>query len=492
MAKAHRLRFVDSIASSPTVLLDLHDITTFAVLEFDAPPPTLQRSVTASMLTDGDFISATSYGDRVVAARLKVKTSSQDNLETQKQTLARLLDSDSSILEFKRDGATSPVFFRLKRGDLTNVEQMISQTAMDILEFEAPAEPFAYGLPTDITGVDIDRDPTAGTNPMTYALPAIKGDVQTPCYMVTTAPGIGAAANADDIMALHTLARPAGQTHSVLHMSCSDMTLGTGVTATGSAGTGLIGANYINWSASGTTEQTLLTSDADMPTLLPGLYRVYLRCQSVDHTGDKTWQLTLQRTSGSQTQQATRDISLNDDGTSVVATFWLDFGLFQLPSDASGPLGLDRVATSTADATLVLKGSAGAASTALRLDHFLFVPVERDADIDASTGMFDARNGTAPTADDGAVIDGYNETTGIRLVNSSGFADPFKVDVGRICATMSGGFPILVPGANNYITRINRVSTGVINTRAASELPGTDDLAIRYWPRYLYVRPAST
>jgi hypothetical protein len=166
------LQIVDSIASSPTVLLDLNNESPFGVADFDAPPPQLRRTTSSSMLADGERISQSSYENRQIRITFDQISASQDAWATSWQTLARLIDQDTFWLKYQPTGATSPVFFRCYRTDVPSIEDVNGAVAYRIPTISIPADHAAYGLPVDIASFTITNDASSGTNRMLSARPS--------------------------------------------------------------------------------------------------------------------------------------------------------------------------------------------------------------------------------------------------------------------------------------------------------------------------------
>src|SRR5580765_140462 len=95
------LQIVDSIASSPTVLLDLNNESPFGVADFSCDPPPLRYTSSSSQLADGDRISQSSYANRQLSITLDQISASQDAWATSWQTLARLIDQDTFLIKYQ-------------------------------------------------------------------------------------------------------------------------------------------------------------------------------------------------------------------------------------------------------------------------------------------------------------------------------------------------------------------------------------------------------
>lgn len=178
------IQFVDSIAASPTVRLDLNDGTVWRT-RLSAPPPALRRAVSANTMRDGDYVSTSTYGDRTLTLDGDLISSTQDLNATQLQLLARELDRDTNIIRYQPNGATSPVFFRTKRADYT-VAELVAALAYRQPLATIPAEPFALGLRETISVGTVSNDPAAGSNGCYFDVTTVKGDVAAPMVFVDT------------------------------------------------------------------------------------------------------------------------------------------------------------------------------------------------------------------------------------------------------------------------------------------------------------------
>ena len=178
---AHSWQIVDSIASSPTVLLDFDDRNPFTVMGGSVSPPRLRRS-SGQALGDGSMVSDSSYEDRVVKLKLNVWNTTAAAQSTAIQTLGRLLDRPEGLwIKWLSEGKTEPVFFRTRRADLDVVDLVLSASPERDITLEIPCEPFAYGLP-ETGSFTVNNDPTVGVNPMSYVFESIKGDVSSPLH----------------------------------------------------------------------------------------------------------------------------------------------------------------------------------------------------------------------------------------------------------------------------------------------------------------------
>lgn len=143
------LQFVDSIASSPTVRLDLNDGSPWGLLiagtSFGAP--TLKLAQASTLLRDGSAFPAGAYGERTLTLKLKLPETTRDAWATALQELHRELDRSSNFLKWQQDGASHPVFFRTIRtppdrwDDFPFTPSPYGEVTVSVL-----TEPFAYGV----------------------------------------------------------------------------------------------------------------------------------------------------------------------------------------------------------------------------------------------------------------------------------------------------------------------------------------------------------
>lgn len=178
------IRFVDRIAASPTVRLDLNDGTTWGVnySGTDLSPPPLKQAWASTLLADGERLNAAAYANRSIALNMDLMTSSQDTAGAELQKLWRELNRPTNFLMWQPNGASNPVFFRTIRSSNTRVTDYPSGEVRTV-EVSIDAEPFGYGLQETLSAVSVRNDPDPFfTNPMYFDVPTPKGDVETPLY----------------------------------------------------------------------------------------------------------------------------------------------------------------------------------------------------------------------------------------------------------------------------------------------------------------------
>lgn len=147
------VQFVDSIAASPGVRLDLGG-PGYTVREGTAfPPPELKYAKVGSLLSDGAQYPAAAYDSRVLKLVLRVDGASDDAIAAALQPVYRELNRPRGLLRYQPD-TSAPVFFRTFRAGPDNVywDKTTKEMTATI-----PADPFAYGLRETI-GVPLNAD----------------------------------------------------------------------------------------------------------------------------------------------------------------------------------------------------------------------------------------------------------------------------------------------------------------------------------------------
>lgn len=480
------LQIVDSVASSPTVLLDLNNENPYGAYLIDLPPPPLRRTTSSSMLVDGDRISSSAYGNRTLNIGLDLISTSQDNWATAWQTLARQIDRDTFFIKYQPTGATSPVFFKCYRTDVPSLEDITAAIAYRRPSLQIPADPFAYGLAEDIASFTITNNPSSGTNRMMYTLPTIKGDVETPLMLAqTSGPGVSFAnQNSPAYLASYSLS--GGNTHSFLARDLSELTAGTDVAATVTgAGTNYIDGNYRSCSfATPAMNIRLLGSFSTALTPMPGQYRVLLRVVSPAGAAADTYMsfklgVAATTTGGSITYSDTVTRFINAGGGTDLA-YLIDLGVLQLPVNTEvAPVGLGAAATTTRAPYFSLQASA-AVTSALRFDEMFLIPTETNYGT-AALAAVQTPSWAAASAHNVVAYDASQDAMRT-LYDSSGTAPFSGLPVSSVSMRFVGGLPVVRPGNNNYLQWIFSERDTTLTTAFTG----------RYYPRYLYVRPATT
>lgn len=471
----HVLKFVDSIAASPTTRLDVNDGVVFSTTDFDASPPRLRRAMSQNAMSDGGFVSSSAYEMRVVKATLLLNRSTQDLSAAQLQLLARELDRADNYLMFQPDGLTKPVFFRTVRSDFNSVREVPTDSmAARVMEFECLAEPFALGLRESLGPYTINNDPAHATNGCYVDLTGVIGDVAAPAYVYGGTKSVGRG-----VLSVRQHGSPADL---VWWAQAESMTLGIDTTNPGGgpdaamSGTGT--NNYVTTSfATDATMETRLTWDLDAllttdskAEQIRGTYRVLAVVRRTDNTSDIALRV------GSNTKAAT--LKITSTYRQVV-----DLGLVSLGSTAPPRAGhsANALLTTVSNLTIGAERTSGAGS--VQWDFVALLPADESQC--SWTAVYDTSGRFLMTPDEVLTLD----TT-----------DPFSGSASAVDVThpVTGGFPELVPGRTNrlFFLELGDDATSLpagFSSDAQVMVKGASNaVTVHYWPAYLYVRPATT
>lgn len=459
--------FVDSIDASPTVLLDLDDQAPLSVIEgVKTAPPTRRVSSYGSSARDGDVLAQDSYNDRTITIPLSFKqlSSAEDQVATI-QALGRLLDGPQWLM-WQHEGMTVPVFYRTRYGDTDIDDSIMDAKPQRDVTLTIVAEPFAYGLPESGTAT-IANDPTAATNPMSYVFPAVKGDVATPLVL-----SIPASAGSSQPVFVSTATPSAIGAPFYADTASTGLSPGqTGWTLSDVTDSAWIGGSKRRGvKTTGSNVQDVI--DSQLIAVPVGDYRVFAR-------GHATVDTSVIFNYPDENPPIPTGLI---PGGGPTAT-WFDFGIARLPTDApqtADPFGLaPSDFTTSVSASFDMVASAGTVD----LDGLLFIPVGLDA---AGCSKF-IRTYIFSSGAATLTIDGVNEAA--RLVSTSG--PPFQTLAGTAPAVDGAGFPEVVPGYSNQLALIRNTYTpfggGGNDSKTATTV-----VTWKYYPRYLYVRPATT
>lgn len=466
------LRFVNSIASSPTVRLDLNDGSTWTMRDFNAPPPRLRRAMGQNTMRDGGHVSSSLYDMRMLMAGLNVKTATADASATQLQLLARELDREENYLMYQAEGMTKPVFFCTKRSDFSALTDTRAQPAFRVPTIDILAEPFALGLRETLGPFTVNNDPAAGSNGHFFDVSGVIGDVAAPCVVVNTGTHRGGG-----WLAVRQRGTPSdlGAFWWVQAESCTlviDTTNPGGGPDAAMSGTGT--NNYVRTSF--TTNAALNTrisrSLASMTDLnaaeMVGRWRVL----AVVRRNDATSVMTAQ----AQVAPAVPGAVFTIPATTSRQV--LDLGVFQIGPQFSRVGVYNSVNARSKEHTISLAAGRSSGSGTLDWDYVLLMPADEASMIVSG----------APATTDELVIDGLNESvyeaaTGVDIfVASSALTYSGAVNV-------AGSFPELVPNQTNRFFALFADDTAGTWPVVKGDV-GT--VSIHYWPRYLNVRPSAT
>lgn len=472
---ANLTRFVDSIASAPTVRLDLNDEVSWFVKSFSAPPPRLRRSMSSNSMRDGVHVGSSTYDARTLTIELENIKSTQDTGATEIQKLWRELDRPDNYLMYQPTGATKPVFFRLYRSDASQLEDVIAQAAMRTITIELLAEPFALGLKESIAAATVTNNPLAGTNPCYFDVTGVLGDVAAPMVWWDSS------ANSEEMRTIAVQHKAAGGLENVFTQAES-VTLGTDTTNPGGgpdaamSGTGT--NNYVRTSFSTAIMTTRLTW---APGDISGRWRVlaFVRRNATTST------LTVRALR--HVYNPTTTTVWTGDTVTVPATastrLVLDLGIVSLSARADKVVGHSTSTNTLAIGDMVFQAARSGGSDTLDWDVLMLLPAGGQyAELaDVTSAVVSATGHTR------VLIDGVEEVAA--ALSAAGDPTTGGTTIKPAVARLTGGFPYLLPNQSNRIHVIpwrSSASTG------ASTVTTTTTVTAAYWPRYLFVRPVST
>lgn len=461
------IRFVDSIASTPTTRLDLNDEVSWWVKSFSAPPPRLRRSMASNAMRDGINVGSSSYDARTLTIELECRKSTQDLAATEIQKLWRELDRSSNVIQYQPNTLTKPVFFRTYRSDTSQLADVMAQQAMRTFTIEVLAEPFALGL-RETGSVVINNDPAAGSNGLFADITGILGDVAAPlvAWWSTTT-----------IYAQLSVVSTSGSALPLQWSQAESMTLGTNTTNPGGAAdaamSGSGSTNYVTTSFGTAT----MTNRLSWTVTRNGTYRA----------------LAIFRRSDTSSVMSARTMVITGAGSAygptvtvppVANRFVMDLGLVTLESGSSfGRVGYGPD-NSTTSKILNIQASRESGTGTLSWDAVVLLPVADFPEIRNVTSADINGYGGSPL-----VVDGLLGQVSVW----SGAGDPSAgtTTLGAASGTtvsLVGGFPAVLPNATN---RMYMLHTGTVGAGSHAKATAIT-VNYAYWPRYLFVRPVSS
>jgi hypothetical protein len=470
-------RFVDSISSTRSTRLNLHDGEIWAVqADTRFPLPRAQRARVSTLLTDGASYPATVYDDRTLELHLQLTADTADLAAAQLQALARELDRPSNILEYRLDGAAEPVFFRTQRIGLDAADLPAGRATLLDIAVSVPAAPFAYGLREDLSLVTVSNDPAAGSNGLFFDVTGVKGDVATPLYMKIRDSDVSQlSGRKKSAMSVRRRGTPSSMP---LVLQAESLVLGTDASLPGNdALMSGSGSNYVRVSFTTNATNVSRITTSGFPTAAGGIdvrgtYRVFARVRHSVGTDTITLQL----------RATTTPTSIVNDATTLPAGTeirWVDLGLLQLPIGADpvtdGPSGVEMGA---AGVPLAFYAARTAGTGNLDIDVFVFMPAD-----DKLAFITWQQAGTGATT---YIVDGCEREQVYRVVTATGavVSDASPVE-------LAGLLPYVSPGETNRVCFIQDVGSGS-GVAGGDAKTSVTQITPYYWPRYLYVRPPTS
>jgi hypothetical protein len=464
VAEKHYLAFVDSIAASPTIRLDMSGGTRgpFNLRDgtrFDAPP--LKRSIPSSMLADGGTPTSAAYDNRTCVLQLQPmvngKFMAADAAAAQLQLLFRELDRPTNILRYQA-GTSAPVFFRTYRSgpDAVDFDPTGRQISVSLL-----AEPFAYGLKETQSGTAVGNNPASG---MVLDVTSPKGDVDTPLYLSLTGT-MGVTGRLQSGLAI----RRRGTVADVpFVLQAEAMTQGTDTTT--QANSASFSGSSNNWSrctfatvSSSATRVSMAAWPASPDVDARGTYRVFLRNR---HTvaGDA---VTVQLLWGNSSVPILNDVVTLPGNTAIQYT---DLGLVQIPA------GYDPVYDGLSGVEIPAVGGYFAVSARrvgtgnFDMDCLLFMPADDRMEFvkwPASVGGTDI-----------CVLEGGPRPAAYITTSGGNLQSPQPIEI-------VGGGLMLTPGRTNRLFFARDLGTGVAAAGTDDSLSASTTITPSYYPRYV-------
>jgi hypothetical protein len=476
-----QLAFVDSIAASPTVRLNLCNGTEGpwnlrGESRFDPPP--LRRAIPASLLADGATPTSAAYDNRTLLLKWQLLTNGAwmdaDPAAAQLQLLMRELDRPTNILRLVA-GTAAPVFFRTYRSGPDAVEFDPGNREVTVALL---AEPFALGLEEVLTGTVVTNNPAAGSNGLFLDITAPKGDVETPLFL-TVSNGVVGTGRRRSAFAVRRRGTPSA---TPLFQQAESLTLATNVTLPGADAT-MSGAGS-NYARIAYTTTSALTQRLSTPTRFPtsasvdarGTYRVFARVRQNTTTDVHTMRI---RWGGADVQITNDTVTLPaDTGPSAPTIKMIDLGLVQMPAGYD-PVerGLSGTEVATEGIFVALDAGRTAGAGTLDVDYLMFLPVDDRA-------LFVDWPATA-TVTDFVVSGGPSPRV---------YARNASAQVTSTQAVEVAGIGLMItPNVTNRLFFHRDVGTSTAVTGAGDSVTATTTLTPSYYPRYLGpFRPATT
>lgn len=478
------LDIVDSISATPTVLVSFTDFNPLSFNNWNAPPAK----------NDGPVYLASSHGGRVIDFDVNIISTSDDLVAAALQKVARLISRGGQWLRFKKAGATVPVFFRLRRADITSIQEFWTTPGTRVIHLSLPADPFAYGLAVSGT-FTITNNPAAGTNKMMYSFPPIKGDVLAPLYLDFDIPDMSKSYRTV-VSSSASFDSGGAQTvpyYKSLSAAAKKTTPPTGWTITDTADT-----TMVSGTARKLTNSTLAGADLIVPTdavmqtwdgLPPGDYRVFVRVKFNRFYGQLLFWNRPPATGTSLTlTEAAARLPLSID---KIGLRWVDMGVVAMPGGAPKSdtmFGLDP-APSPALWNLGLYSDPARATTYfypdITFDSILLVPAGNSDTITRSGSVAFPTTYTARHV----VLDGPSNR---RYMLAQSTHTPGTVTT-VLPVDSAGALPVVTPGAHNVLHLLPTVdldaspSVGIGDDKAFTTAVG-----FKYFPQYTLDSPAAT
>lgn len=448
------IQFVDSISDAPTVRLDVNDGISWFCQLFNAPPPRLRRSESENSMRDGGVVGSSSYSNRTLEIDLTlVEEADEDWAAQEMQKLWRELDRPQNFIRYWPEWLDKPVFFRTFRSDASELEELWTTPIARNITLEVLAEPFALGLRETLGPYAVNNDPAAGSNPCYVDISGVIGDVAVspvllidPSSPMTTC-WIATGAN-----------RYVSQLESATPLQADTTNPGGGPDAVMS-GTGT--NNYLRTTFA--TTASLVGRVSSNITVEQGTYRLLVALRRSDNTSVMTVKGSV------STDEATIVTTLPLTTSRIL----VDLGVLTTRHTALGTSGYAAASngTTVGEQVTIWAGRTSGSGT-LDFDYFALIP--------ANEASLIAR---AASIVQGVVLDGVRDAA-TSWLSGDPLAGTATADTRAV--GMAGSIPTLLP---NVTTRLHLLQAAAVGAHSKSV---NTAVTVGYWPRYLYVRPASS
>jgi hypothetical protein len=465
-------QFVDSIAASPTVRLELNSYAGGLMVagEPALSPPPIRRVSTTSMLADGESIPAWAFGNRTIRVGLQPTVGTGSAAADALQALARELCRDSNILRVNL--GTADVFFRTFAAPDAAYNLLWKSPKDSLVTVEIPCEPFGYGVETTLSPVTVNNNPAAGSNGMFLDVTGVKGDVETPLHL-TLGSTVVATGQRRSGWAVRRRGTPSA---TPFFLQAEAMTMGTDTTVQANVATmSGAGSNFVRTTfatAAMTQRLSIATYPSSASVDARGVYRVFVRVRQ-NTAGDVIASRLRWGSADNTITNATVTWPTGDTGIK-----YLDHGLVQIP------VGYDPVTRGIAGLEVAAEGI------------FLALDLQRvsgsgTADVDVLLFLpADDRHGyakwpaTASVTD--FILEGGRRPAAYARNASAQVRSTKPVE-------LSGGGLMVSPGVTNRVFFCLDLGTGTAAAGGGDAIANTVSVTGFYYPRYLFpLRPVST
>lgn len=482
-------QFVDSIAASPTVRLDLNSFVGGLVLasEPEVSPPQMRRVTTSSMLSDGELVPASAFANRVIKLPLQLISATSDAAANKLQLLAReLVREPGNILRVTV--ASNPMFFRTFPAPDAVYQMMLKLPRVGQATLDIPCEPFGYGLEEVLSPVTVTNNPAAASNGMFLDITSPKGDIETPLSVTFTngnsgLGGTGRIKSALSVRRRGTVAStPFFLQAEAMTMSIADTTVQANSASMSGAGSNFTRTTFSTSAAMTNRLQTTTKFPTTASVDARGQYRVYARVRQ-NTVGDVVDMRLLYGNTNIQIVGDTVRLP-PDTGPSAPTIKYIDLSgsnPMQIPVGFD-PItdGISGVELATEGLYLTVQAQRVSGSGTLDIDVLLFVPADDRLELitwpeiqSFSTDAFVADGGPRPTA---YCLNNSNQITSV---------EPIKIE--------GGPGMMITPGRTNRLFFVKDVGITTSLTGAGNSITHTNTLTCSYFPRYVFpLKPVST